>query len=318
MQAPTHHVVWTASSGSETIDWCEQNAPDLVLVDLRLDGVDGVETTRRITARAACAVLIVTDDVQANAGRIFEAMGHGALDAVEMRAESGDSNTAPVLAKIATIARLIGGTPREPLYPAAPLGGLQATSLVAIGASAGGPPALAAVLRGLPADFPGAVVIVQHVDAQFALGMAAWLGEQTPLPVRVAAHGDRVTAGSVLLAGQNDHLVLRSAERFGYTREPSQSVYRPSIDVFFGSIIRHWRGDAVGVLLTGMGRDGAEGLRSMRTTGWYTIAQDETTSAVYGMPKAAAALDAAVDVLPVDLIAPRLVHALSRPAEVKM
>jgi chemotaxis response regulator CheB len=155
------------------------------------------------------------------------------------------------------------------------------------------------------------VVIVQHVDAQFALGMAGWLGEQTTLPVRTAASGDRLTAGTVLLAGRNDHLVLTSPGRLGYTREPTQSVYRPSIDVFFDSVIKHWRGDAVGVLLTGMGRDGAAGLKAMRMRGLYTIAQDEASSAVYGMPKAAAAMDAAVDILPVDAIGPRLAQALT-------
>jgi two-component system response regulator WspF len=186
-----------------------------------------------------------------------------------------------------------------------------AQSLVAIGASAGGPAALAAVLRGLPPDFPAAVVIVQHVDTQFALGMAAWLADQTPLPVRIAADGDRITAGTVLLAGRNDHLVLTSSERFGYTHEANSSLHRPSIDAFFNSIIKHWRGEAVGVLLTGMGRDGAAGLKAMRTRGLYTIAQDETSSAVYGMPKAAAAIDAAVDILPIELIAGRLVQALA-------
>ena len=180
--------------------------------------------------------------------------------------------------------------------------------LVAIGASAGGPAALAALLSGLPKDFPAAVVIVQHVDERFTQGMAEWLGGQSALPVRVAKEGDRPTAGIVLLAGTNDHLTFKTAERIGYTPDPRSQAYRPSVDVFFASIGALWSGEAIGVLLTGMGRDGAIGLKTLRDKGCYTIAQDQATSTVYGMPKAAASLGAAVDVLPLERIAPRLVN----------
>jgi two-component system response regulator WspF len=310
---PNHHVVWSVSTGAEAVAMCARQAPDLVLLHL---GIDGVDATRRITAAAACAIVIVTDSVQANAARVFEAMGHGALDAIDMPdgADDDRESAAPLLTKIATIARLIGDRTPKAMQALAKRVGTErrATSLVAIGASAGGPPALAALLRGLPRDFPAAVVIVQHVDSQFAVGMAAWLGEQTELPVRLADEGDHPAMGTVLLAGGNDHLVFTGPERFGYTREPHQAVYRPSIDVFFQSVIKHWRGETVGVLLTGMGRDGAAGLKAMRNRGLYTIAQDEASSAVYGMPKAAATLDAAVDILPIEVIPARLVRALVR------
>jgi two-component system, chemotaxis family, response regulator WspF len=180
-------------------------------------------------------------------------------------------------------------------------------SLVAIGASAGGPRALANLLAGIPKDFPAAIVIVQHLDEQFAAGMAAWLSHESLLPVRVAEEGDRIVAGTVLLAATNDHLSLKASNRLGYSAEPIDCVYRPSIDVFFGSICAWWTGRAVGVLLTGMGDDGAKGLKSLRSKGHYTIAQDQATSAVYGMPKAAKALGAAIDILPVERIAARLV-----------
>lgn len=180
-------------------------------------------------------------------------------------------------------------------------------TLVAIGASAGGPAAVATVLSGLPKEFPGAVVVIQHVDAHMAQGMAEWLANQSPLPVRIAAEGDRPVLGSVLIAATSDHLVLKSAERLGYSPEPRDYVYRPSVDAFFQSASRLWRGDVVGVLLTGMGRDGALGLKALRDQGRHTIAQDEESSAVYGMPKAAARINAAVDILPLARIAPRLV-----------
>jgi chemotaxis response regulator CheB len=183
--------------------------------------------------------------------------------------------------------------------------------LVAIGASAGGPMALARLLSGLPKKFPAAIVIIQHVDERFAMGMAEWLNRGSPLPVRVAKEGERPSAGTALLAGTNDHLTFKAADRIGYTAEPREQPYRPSVDVFFESLTQLWRGDAVGVLLTGMGRDGAKGLRAMRNKGHYTIAQDEATSAVYGMPKAAATLGAAVDILALERIAPRLIDTFS-------
>jgi chemotaxis response regulator CheB len=166
---------------------------------------------------------------------------------------------------------------------------------------------LTAVLSGLPKNFPAAVVIVQHVDQRFASGLADWLSRDSAMPVRVAREGDRLAAGSVLLAGTNDHLRFISSERIGYTPEPQEQSYRPSVDVFFFSVAEHWPGEAVGVLLTGMGRDGAQGLKTLRDKGHYTIAQDQATSTVYGMPKAAASLGAAVDILPLERIAPRLV-----------
>jgi chemotaxis response regulator CheB len=127
----------------------------------------------------------------------------------------------------------------------------------------------------------------------------------------VAKEGDSPEPGRVLLAGTADHLALKSADRLGYTPEPRDYAYRPSIDVFLDSVARLWRGNAVGVLLTGMGRDGALGLKTLRNRGHYTIAQDQLSSAVYGMPKAAAALKAAVDILPIDRIASRLIDVVS-------
>jgi chemotaxis response regulator CheB len=313
---PAHTVAWVARNGAEAVELCAKDTPDLVLMDLLMPVMDGVEATRRIMAATPCAILVVTVSVGANAWRVFEAMGHGALDAVDTPA-LGTGNpresAAPLLAKIDILAQLVGergaGTPM-PFVP--PEGAVteKNSRLLAIGASAGGPAAVAKVLSDLPRDFPAAVVVVQHVDEQFAGGMAEWLARDSKLPVRVAQSGERPTAGVVLLAGTNDHLTLLAGGKLGYTAHPREYVYRPSVDVFFQSVTRHWPGEAVGVLLTGMGRDGAVGLKALRNQGRYTIAQDRETSAVYGMPKAAATLDAAVDILPLDRIAPKLVAVL--------
>jgi chemotaxis response regulator CheB len=309
---PLHQVIWTAGNGMEAIERCARQRPDLLLMDLLMPGIDGVETTKRIMAATPCAILVVTASTGANAWRVFEAMGHGALDAVDTPVFSGadpKAGAAALLAKIDTLAHLIRA--KDPLRAERGQSAGAATArtgrrLVAIGASAGGPAAVAAVLGGLPADFPAAVVVVQHVDEQFAAGMADWLGKASRLPVRLARAGDQPQDGGVLLAGTNDHLVMGPGGQLGYTPHPREYVYRPSVDVFFQSVTRHWAGPVVGVILTGMGRDGAVGLRALRNQGHLTIAQDEASCAVFGMPKAAVTLDAAVEVLPLGRIAGKL------------
>ena len=186
--------------------------------------------------------------------------------------------------------------------------------LVAIGASTGGPKALADLLSGLPADLGAALVIVQHVDAQFARGLASWLNSQTPLNVDVAREGMKPAANTVLVASTDDHLVLGEDLALHYTPDPRDYPYRPSINAFFLSLVCHWPRRDVAVLLTGMGRDGAEGLASLRQAGWHTIAQDKKTSVVYGMPAAAVELNAAVEILPIGGIA-TAVRRKIRPAD---
>jgi two-component system response regulator WspF len=313
---PEHQIIWVAHNGAEAVELCAKTKPDLVLMDLIMPVMDGAEATRRIMASTPCAILIVTFSIGANTSRVFEAMGHGALDAVDTPALGfGDSreSAAPLLAKVRTISKLIGDSNSIPIEAERRMSASAVSSetrLIAIGASAGGPTALAKVLSALPRGFPASIVVIQHVDEQFAIGMAEWLNGQSALPVRLAKEGDYPALGTVLVAGTSNHLVLKSAHRLGYTAEPADYVYRPSVDVFFQSVNLLWPGKAAGVLLTGMGSDGAVGLKALRNKGHYTIAQDQLSSAVYGMPKAAAAIDAAVDILPLENIAPRLVSAL--------
>lgn len=312
---PEHDVIWVAPDGAQAVELCARQTPDLVLMDLIMPVMDGVEATRRIMTGTPCAILIVTASVGANTGRVFDAMGHGAIDVVDTPVLSPNdlqASATAFLRKIDIIAKLVGS---RRFIPSPEVFGetwaiTRRQRLIAIGASAGGPAALAILLAGLPKDFAAAIVIVQHVDERFAAGMADWLNRDSSLPVRVAQEGDRLTAGTVLLAGTNDHLILKAADRIGYAPEPRDYAYRPSVDVFFDSVSTLWSGEAVGVLLTGMGRDGAKGLKALRSKGHYTIAQDQATSAVYGMPKAAATLGAAVEILPIERIAARLVDTL--------
>lgn len=319
---PGYDVAWIAYDGAEAVRQCAIDLPDLILMDLIMPVMDGVEATQRIMAQSPCAILVVTATVEGNATQVFQAMSYGALDAVNtpMLGLGGDPSGGRALTdKVATIAKLLGkhnnrGRSAEPApersrslevpsFGAAP-------PLIAIGSSTGGPAALAEILTALPANLRAAIVIAQHVDEQFAQGMADWLNDRTPLPVAIAQPGSRLQVGKVLLAGTNDHLVINANLRLAYTAEPRHYPYRPSVDVLFESLADHWPQPGQAIVLTGMGRDGAQGLKVLRDRGWRTIAQDQATCVVYGMPKAAAELGAAQQVLPIGAIAPALLSQL--------
>src|SRR6266566_4244334 len=210
--AREHQLAWIAHDGAEAVQLCARDTPDLVLMDLIMPKMDGVEATRRIMAKTPCAILVVTASVSGNCSKVFEAMGAGALDAVNTpaleSAAAGLGSPLPadgrgaLLDKIETVRRLIGAKasrtsvpPERALRDAV---GAQGC-LIGIGASAGGPAALAKVLANLPAEFRAALIIVQHVDAQFAQGLAEWLDGQSRLRVRLATAGDRPQMGAVLL-----------------------------------------------------------------------------------------------------------------------
>lgn len=320
-RAGQHEVIWIAQDGAEAVARCQRERPDLILMDLFMPKLDGVAATRQIMAQSPCAIVIATTQVQEYTGKVFEAMGAGALDAVNVPVLTDPgllaAGTGELLAKIEIINKLLGAPKPSrrptPLIPPGPRSiSARAANLIAIGSSAGGPSALTNILAALPADLPASVVIVQHVDKQFAAGLTGWFATHTRLQVRVAAEGDRLEPGQVYLAGRDRHLILFSPTQLGYTSHPADTSYCPSVDVFFRSVAKLWRGRAVGVLLTGMGRDGAEGLKAMRDAGHHTIAQDKITSAVYGMPKAAMELDAARDILALDKIAPRLTNIICK------
>lgn len=324
LRAGAHDVAWIAHDGADAVARCESDKPDLILMDLFMPKLDGVQATKEIMAKTPCAIIIATSKVEEHTGKVFEAMGAGALDAVSIPVSKDVDkieDARELLGKIETINKLVGKpksrtTEVKNQKLVAGGSGVDARprpqSLVVIGSSAGGPAALTAILASLPVDFPAAVVIVQHVDEQFTQGLTTWFTSLTKLPIRVAQEGCRLEAGVVYLAGQNRHLVMFSPTQLGYTSHPEESSYCPSVDVFFKSVAKFWSGPAVGVLLTGMGRDGAEGLKALRIAGHHTIAQDKLTSAIYGMPKAAAELDAAKDILPLDKIGPRLATLIKR------
>ena len=306
----THQVAWTALNGADAVTACRKDVPDLILMDIIMPGMNGAETTRQIMHSSPCPILLVTSSVNSNSSLVFEAMGYGALDAINtpvLTARYTDRNNEPLLKKIAMLNAL-----SQTMKPALHLqkkdekgssSKLENEAIIVIGSSSGGPQALAALLQEIPGDFPTPIVIVQHVDEQFAIGLADWLSTLSNIPVRIAKEGERPKPGTVFLAGSRHHLVLSENGCFHYTPNPKETPYRPSVDVFWNSLEKHWMGRVTAILLTGMGKDGAESMLKLRQSGAYTIAQDEQSCAVYGMPKAAVALGAAVDILPIDKIA---------------
>lgn len=309
---PDNQIVWLAVDGAEAIEQVRRDKPDLILMDLVMPVLDGVEATRRIMRDDPCPILIVTSSATGNLCKVYEAMGHGALDVVDTPTigPHGDVRGAStLLGKIETLGKLIGMPAcRAPLGCAPRLGPTQ--WLIAIGASTGGPNALAVVLGAIPRDLPAAIVVVQHIDVELSSGLARMLEEQTGHTIRIATPGSRPTPGTVLLSTTNDHLVLECGRTLNYVVEPRDMVYRPSVDVFFKSVAEHWPDPSVAVVLTGMGRDGALGLLALKKSGWRTIAQDKETSVVWGMPRAAAELGAADQVLPLPAIGPAILTHL--------
>lgn len=312
-------IAWIAKDGEEAVGKCIDDRPDLILMDLIMPKLNGVESTRKIMKEAPCPILIVTSSVHENASMVFEAMGAGALDAVStpITLPSGGIKDEEhgLKMKIATIRKLIRVDTKETKEKSARINQRIVNDqwLCVIGASTGGPNALAVVLGGLPKDLNAAVIIIQHVDQHFAPGLVEWLNEKSQLPVYLAKTGDQLTSGKVWVAGSNDHLILDGHNRLAYTRDPSGLVYRPSVNVFYDSVVDNWHGKSVGVLLTGMGADGANGLLRMKKSGIYTIAQDKDTCAVYGMPKAAAELGAADIILPLSEIAREINRVIMAP-----
>ena len=320
----THHrVTWIADNGREAVARCAADLPDLILMDLVMPEMDGVEATRLIMANTPCAILIVTVSVDENAALVFAAMGYGALDAVNtplLGTRGNEAGRAEFLAKLKTIETLIRPRDAGPQLPQiARAKSLPANSyqLVAIGASSGGPSALMTILGSLPRDFPLPIVVIQHVDTKFSGELAAWLSNHTSLQVRPAKPNARLGPGVVYLAARDEHLVLNAWGALTYDMQPHDSPYRPSVDVFFNSVQQHGRGRCIAILLTGMGRDGAQGLLRLRQDGHVTIAQDQATCAVYGMPRAAVELNAAAHVIPLLDIAPLVMRSIEAAASME-
>jgi two-component system response regulator WspF len=312
LSAPGYSVAWAAADGEEAVRRAAEDRPDAILMDLVMPRMDGAEATRRIMRQSPCPILVVTSTVSGNFELVYQAMGAGALDAVEtptLGPGTTVANAERLLDRLRKLEAILRGVPVASSIPVAAevSGSILLPKLVAIGASTGGPDALAAVLAAFPADLSAAVIVAQHIGAEYAQGLADRLAARCKLPVQVAREGDVPAPGVVYLAATDDHLELSPRLRLHYTAVPQSAPYRPSADVLFASLAAYSPVAGAGVLLTGMGTDGAEGLSRLRSLGWHTVAQDEATCVVYGMPRAAVERQAATEVLPLNQIGPAIV-----------
>ena len=307
-------VVGMACNGQEAVEKAKKLKPDLIIMDISMPVMSGMEAIEKIMATNPTPILVVT----ANASQrvLFQALEHGALDLVLKQKvwPSSEKEQAEFREKV----RMLSGV-RVIRHVAAKLTRIkegkgvstEARHAVAIAGSTGGPQALHRLLSALPADFPAPVLVVQHMADGFSHGLVNWLDE-CPLEVRIASHGDPIEPGRVLLAPDGVHMKAGKGGTVVLDSSDPVSGQRPSATVLFRSVARVFGTRAVGVVITGMGMDGAEGLRDIYEGGGTTIAQDEKTSLVFGMPRAAAELGVVQSVLPLDEIPRALLQAIRK------
>jgi two-component system chemotaxis response regulator CheB len=319
---PELELVGEAEDGKQAIELCQQYRPDVITMDMMMPVMSGLAATEYIMAHCPTPILVVS--ASTNRGelfKIYEALAAGAVDVLEKPTgnEPDGAWERRFLATVKLVARI-----RVITHPRARLTGLQRPlpeskpfaelrrgprryAVVAIGASTGGPGAIVKVLRGLPAEFDLPILFVLHINEPFGAAFADWLDGQTGRRVSYPKDGAPLASaiGRVVVAPGDRHLIVRDG-RLHLTDEAERHSCRPSVDVLFESVAREYGAAAAACLLTGMGKDGAQGLFKIRQAGGLTIAQDESTSVIYGMPREAAQLGAASHILRLGEIGQRL------------
>lgn len=321
---PGIEVVGTARDGAEAVQEVARLRPDLVTMDIHMPRLDGLQATERIMAYTPTPILVVSSSVYGEGmGRAFDALAMGALEVIKKPEPKDWADLERIgrelIRKVKVLSRVkvvthIKGRRHKPMptcltTPDAP-SRADARSIVAIGSSTGGPSALLSILGRLSSDFPVPVVIAQHMAEGFIPGLVSWLDAGCKIRVREAQDGQRAEPGVAYLAPTGVNLAMDGFTMRLATPLDGQ-LYIPSADTLFESIARSIGRSSVGVILTGMGADGANGLKVLHDSGGATIAQDEKTSTVWGMPKAAADLGAVDSVLPVHEIAEKIVRLVS-------
>jgi len=315
-------VVGEAYNGINAVALCEKLQPDIITMDIRMPEMNGFEAIRTIMAESPRPIVVLTStrsDIEL--GTSFNAIDAGALMVCgKPRGLPGEDPAADrliqqikIMAEVKVVRRRWHLTEKktqsslEKTVEANSIATRPLTPrLIAIGTSTGGPPALQMILKEFTASLPVPVVIVQHISSGFVEGLAHWLDGTTPLRVKVAEICEVLEAGTVYLAPEDQHLMVTKHGRVRLRASPEVDGHRPSATVLFESVAESYGPNAVGILLTGMGRDGAQGLKTLREKGGHTIAQDEASSVIFGMPKEAIALGAAEKVLSLEQITSRL------------
>jgi two-component system chemotaxis response regulator CheB len=319
---PEITVVGTANNGTEALAFVVQQKPDVITMDLNMPKMDGLEATRRIMETLPVPIIIVSANWDPQeVATTFRALEAGAIAGVEKPRGLGHKDFAAIAQQLIQTVKLMAEVKvvrrwprvRQSAFPSttAP-SSLQSACpaadirLIAIGASTGGPPVLRTILAGLPKNFPLPLVIVQHIAAGFLPGLVAWLQQASGFLTCVPQHGDVLLPGRAYLAPDGFHIGIEKNGRVILSQDAPENNLRPAVSYLFRSVARAFTNQAIGILLTGMGRDGAHELKLMKEAGAMTIAQDQESSVVHGMPGEAIKLGATTHVLPPERIAETL------------
>jgi len=317
---PGIRVVGTVTNGKQAIEALKEKKPDVITMDIHMPEMDGFEATRRIMETSPTPIVIVTAaENPREVGISFRAIEAGALAVVPRPQGLGhpefESDASELIrtVKLMSEIKVVRRWNRSRTAPPAPAvrqldvnGHTSEIQVVAIGASTGGPIALQTILSRLPRDFAAPALIVQHMAPGFTRGFVDWLNHDARVPVRLAAHGEALLAGHAYVAPDGFQMGVNVTGRIALSHDAPEYGLRPSVSFLFRSLAEVYGRRSVGVLLTGMGKDGAAELQSMKQRGAITFAQDEESSVVHGMPGEAIKLEAATYVLPPDKIAAAL------------
>lgn len=314
------HVVGSAKDGAEAVEMTEQLRPDVITMDIRMPRMDGFEATKEIMIRVPTPILIVS--ASPSVGEVDTAMralragaltllakppGPTAPDYDRIARQFVDTVKAMADVKVVTHYRSRMSVPAEP-FPA--VRSQRTVRAVAIAASTGGPPALQRLLSGLPDDFPAPILVVQHIAPGFVNGFASWLDSAVGLRVKVAEQGELLQAGTVYIAPEDYHLGVSRRGSVALSREPPLDGFRPAGTALFQSVAQAFESKLVAVVLTGMGKDGVDGLRAVRDAGGLIVVQDERSCVVFGMPGAAVAAGLVDAVVSLDAMARHLLSVV--------
>jgi len=318
---PGLSVVATAERGQETIDKTRDFEPDIVTMAMEMPDMNGAEATRRIMAYTPTPILIVARAGHSSAELSFEAMEAGALDVLLRPDAETLSPDSPFIENLISKVRLLSQVPvivhlkgRRPEEQGEGPGRTESPSrAIAIASSTGGPKQLPAFLALLPQGLPCSLLIVQHIDEGFIEGLVQWLDRRSQMPVALAQNGDIIESGKIYVAPDGRHLVARRGGILGLEDSPPVDGFRPSGSLLLESVARVYGEMAIGVVLSGMGSDGAEGIRAIHEAGGKTVVQDEDSSIVFGMPRAAIKTGCVDYVLPADKIPAKLIQWVTDP-----